>query len=344
VAIQYNFPSIVESLNVEGSFLIGVVSGSVGIGAFIGVLVIPWVQRRVRNEMRVLMFVTVATALVAIAYAFSDGAVMRILLIDLATSSRSHAPARSPVERHASVRRPRLAGRTHPREGEAVAVDRALETKYRIAETAMALFLEHGYESVTVEAVADASRVSRRTVFRHFDGKDELAFPDHSARLELLSRNLVEQTGGRTPVDVVIAATEAVMLDFLSRPELVLRRYRLTRLVPELRRREVLEHERYVAMTRAYLRDHLPADSPLFLPMAMAALIDAMHRSALGNFARSDGTTDAFAELKNGMEWIHRMLAAHQTTGSQLLLAVLPDTAAVRQSLAALRAEAQDLL
>lgn len=225
-----------------------------------------------------------------------------------------------------------------------MAVDRALETKYRIAETAMALFLEQGYESVTVEAVADASRVSRRTVFRHFDGKDELAFPDHSARLELLSRHLVEPTGGRTPVDVVIAATEAVMLDFLSRPELVLRRYRLTRLVPELRRREVLEHERYVAMTRAYLRDHLPEDSPPFLPMAMAALIDAMHRSALGNFARSDGTTDAFAELKDGMEWIHRMLATNQTTGSQLLLAVLPDTAAVRQSLAALRAEAQDLL
>ena len=225
-----------------------------------------------------------------------------------------------------------------------MAVDRALETKYRIAETAMALFLEQGYESVTVEAVADASRVSRRTVFRHFDGKDELAFPDHTARLELLSRNLVAPTGGRTPVDVVIAATEAVMLDFLSRPELVLRRYRLTRLVPELRRREVLEHERYVAMTRAYLRDHLPADSPPFLPMALAALIDAMHRSALGNFARSNGTTDAFAELEDGMEWIRKVLTADPATGSPLLLAVLPDTAAVRQSLTALRAEAQDLL
>jgi AcrR family transcriptional regulator len=225
-----------------------------------------------------------------------------------------------------------------------VAVDRALETKYRIAETAMALFLEQGYESVTVEAVADASRVSRRTVFRHFDGKDELAFPDHSARLELLSRNLVDPTGGRTPVDVVIAATEAVLLDFLRRPELVLRRYRLTRLVPELRRREVLEHERYVALTRAYLRDHLPEDSPPFLPMALAALIDAMHRSALGNFARSGGTTDAFAELKDGMEWIHRTLAAGSATGTPLLLAVLPDTAAVRQSLTALRAQAQDLL
>ncbi|MGJ3559982.1 TetR family transcriptional regulator [Streptomyces sp. INA 01156] len=74
--------------------------------------------------------------------------------------------------------------------------ERGLETKYRIAETAMALFLEQGYESVTVEAVADASQVSRRTVFRYFDGKDELAFPDHSARLELLARHLVKPTGG----------------------------------------------------------------------------------------------------------------------------------------------------
>ncbi|GAB3451657.1 TetR/AcrR family transcriptional regulator [Actinophytocola sediminis] len=224
-----------------------------------------------------------------------------------------------------------------------MSVDRALETKYRIAETAMALFLEQGYESVTVEAVADASQVSRRTVFRHFDGKDELAFPDHSARLELLSRNLVPPTGSRTPVDVVIAATEAVLRDFLSRPELVLRRYRLTRLVPELRKREVLEHERYVALTRAYLRDHLPAESQPFLPMALAALIDAMHRSALGNFARADGTTDAIAELEAGMEWIRGVLAVDPATGCPLLLAVLPDTAAVRQSLTALRDEAKDL-
>ncbi|MCT2583140.1 TetR/AcrR family transcriptional regulator [Actinophytocola gossypii] len=222
-------------------------------------------------------------------------------------------------------------------------MDRALETKYRIAETAMALFLEQGYESVTVEAVADASQVSRRTVFRYFDGKDELAFPDHTARLELLARNLVEPTGGRSPVDVVIAATEAVMRDFLRRPELVLRRYRLTRLVPELRRREVLENERYVALTRAYLRDHLPPDGPPFLPMALSALIDAMHRSALGNFTRSGGTVDACAELADGMEWIRRLLAEPSTDG-HLLLAVLPDNSAVRKALSALRDEAQDLL
>ncbi|PRX46673.1 TetR family transcriptional regulator [Prauserella shujinwangii] len=223
-----------------------------------------------------------------------------------------------------------------------MAADRGLENKYRIAETAMGLFLEQGYESVTVEAVADAAQVSRRTVFRHFDGKDELAFPDHSARLELLARHLVKPAGGRSPVDIVIAATEAVLLDFLSRPELVLRRYQLTRLVPELRRREVLEHERYLALTTAYLRDHLPAGGPSFLPVALAALIDAIHRSALGDFARSGGKVDAYAELAEGMEWVRRVLAAERQEGDPLLLAVLPDTAAVRQSLAALRDQARE--
>nr|PZM98997.1 MAG: hypothetical protein DIU77_06745 [Thermocrispum agreste] len=229
--------------------------------------------------------------------------------------------------------------------GDAVVVaSRALETKYRIAETAMALFLEQGYECVTVEAVADASQVSRRTVFRYFDGKDELAFPDHTERLKLLSRHLVEPTASRSPVEVVMAATEAVMLDFLQHPELVLRRYRLTRVVPELRKREVLENERYVSLTRAYLRKHLPKDSPPFLPMALSSLIDAMHRSALSNFARSDGKTDALGELRQGLDWVRQLLAGDPNTASPLILAVLPDSPKVRRALTALRDEAREEL
>jgi sugar phosphate permease len=84
VAIQYNFPSIVEDLDVNGSFLIGVVSGSIGIGAFIGVLVMPWLHARMQDETRMILVCTIATAVVATAYAFVDGAVARVLLIVLA--------------------------------------------------------------------------------------------------------------------------------------------------------------------------------------------------------------------------------------------------------------------
>jgi AcrR family transcriptional regulator len=222
---------------------------------------------------------------------------------------------------------------------------RILETKYRISETAMALFLDEGYENVTVEAVAEASRVSRRTVFRHFESKDELAFPDHTERIGLVQRCLVESDPDTDPVEAVIAATEESLRDFLNRPELVLRRYKLTRVVPELRKREVIEHERYVTLTRSFLRDRLPPDTPPFQPMALAALVDAIHRSALGGWARSGGATDAVAELEAGMEWVRRLMV-HQSTFSTtpLLLAVLPDAPQTRRVLGSLRDAAEELL
>ena len=149
---------------------------------------------------------------------------------------------------------------------------------------------------------------------------------------------------GTDPVDAVIAATEESLRDFLSRPELVLRRYKLTRVVPELRKREVIEHERYVALTRSYLRDHLPPDAPPFQPMALAALIDAIHRSALGNWVRERRPTDPVAELTAGMEWVRRLMV-HQSTFSTapLLLAVLPDTPQTRRVLTSLKDAAEEL-
>jgi AcrR family transcriptional regulator len=220
-----------------------------------------------------------------------------------------------------------------------------LETKYRISETAMALFLKEGYANVTVEAVAEASGVSRRTVFRHFESKDELVFPDHTERRGLVERCLAESAPGTDPVDAVIAATEQSLHDFLGRPDLVLRRYKLTRVVPELRRREVVEHERYVALTRSYLRDHLPPDAAPFQSMALGALIDAIHRSALGNWVRTGGATDPVAELAAGMEWVRRLMD-HQSgfSAAPLLLAVLPDTPQTRRVLTSLRDTAEDLL
>ncbi|MCH1868037.1 TetR family transcriptional regulator [Nocardioides sp. CFH 31398] len=214
-------------------------------------------------------------------------------------------------------------------------------TKYRIAETAMRLFLEQGYENVTVEAVASASEVSRRTVFRYFGGKDELPFPDHSGRLELLRSALDGAAPGTDPVEAVIAATRVSLRDFLSHPELVLRRYQLTRLVPELRTREVVEHERYVVVTRAYLRANLPDGSPPYLHMAWAQLIDAMHRAALGDWVRSGGATDAEADLEAGFAWIRRLVRTEAggagAGGPASLLAVLPDSPEARAALASLR-------
>ena len=77
--------------------------------------------------------------------------------------------------------------------------------------------------------------------------------------------------------------------------------------------------------------------------MALAALIDATHRSALGNWARSGGQTDAVAELEAGMDWIRALLTEGGGPRS-VLLAVLPDSARTRRSLSALRDRASETL
>jgi hypothetical protein len=69
------------------------------------------------------------------------------------------------------------------------------------------------------------------------------------------------------------------------------------------------------------------------------------NRSALGDWVRSGGTTDAVAELEAGMAWVRR-LVVHQSSfsASPLLLAVLPDAPQTRRLLASLRDTAETLL
>jgi predicted MFS family arabinose efflux permease len=84
VGIVFNVPAIVESLDVHGSFLIGLVSGTVGIGATIGVLVIPRVYRRFHNEAAAVGILAGLSGLTSIIYTTSSNPTFKIILIGVA--------------------------------------------------------------------------------------------------------------------------------------------------------------------------------------------------------------------------------------------------------------------
>ena len=48
------------------------------------------------------------------------------------------------------------------------------ETLARIAETGLRLFMENGYEATTLDAIAAAAGISRRTFFYYFKSKEDL--------------------------------------------------------------------------------------------------------------------------------------------------------------------------
>ena len=58
-----------------------------------------------------------------------------------------------------------------------------LETRRTLAEHALRLFRDQGFDETTVEEIAAAAGVSQRTFFLHFPTKAAAAFPDHEERV-----------------------------------------------------------------------------------------------------------------------------------------------------------------
>jgi AcrR family transcriptional regulator len=61
-----------------------------------------------------------------------------------------------------------------------------VETRLALAHAAMRLFEERGYAATTVDDIAAAANVSRRTFFRYFGGKDEIFIVDPQGKLDAL--------------------------------------------------------------------------------------------------------------------------------------------------------------
>ncbi|MEL6178365.1 MAG: TetR family transcriptional regulator [Myxococcota bacterium] len=65
-------------------------------------------------------------------------------------------------------------------------------TRQAIAEAALELFLEHGFDETTVDAIAEAADISRRTFFRYFETKEAAFFANQEERLALFQQRLTE--------------------------------------------------------------------------------------------------------------------------------------------------------
>lgn len=78
-----------------------------------------------------------------------------------------------------------------------------LETRHRLATTALGLFMDRGFDEVSVAEVAEAAGVSKMTVFNHFPAKEDLVF-ELTADRGL--PDLAAAVRGRAPGESAIAA------------------------------------------------------------------------------------------------------------------------------------------
>jgi AcrR family transcriptional regulator len=77
---------------------------------------------------------------------------------------------------------------------------RARETRGRIADTALDLFAAQGYADTTIDQIAGAAGVGRRTVFRYFATKREILFDHLAVRREEAIASLEERPLSEPPL------------------------------------------------------------------------------------------------------------------------------------------------
>ena len=127
-----------------------------------------------------------------------------------------------------------------------------LETLQRIAETGLKLFIAHGFEGTTLEAIAEAAGISRRTFFYYFKSKEEVLLAwQGSGFAQALRPTLLDESPDQTPFVAVRNCLSKLAARYVTKDSVIVDR--LLRSTDALRARKQakfveMEEELFAAM------------------------------------------------------------------------------------------------
>ncbi|MDL9945153.1 TetR family transcriptional regulator [Gordonia sp. ABSL11-1] len=169
--------------------------------------------------------------------------------------------------------------------GDPTDAGRPTDFRVHVVAESIRLFAEQGYESTTVEQIAAAAGISRRTFFRQFGAKEDVIFADHESLLDQVVAHL--DGAGGDPWIAVCSAAELVFGHFRAAREMAVRRFRIVQGVPALRDRELVTTYRYQRLFEDFLRTRLPGESPVRI-VGYAAAVTGAHNYLLRAMIRGD--------------------------------------------------------
>lgn len=186
-----------------------------------------------------------------------------------------------------------------------------------LVAAAFQLFLERGYEQTTVDEIVALAGVGRRSFFRYFPSKEDVVFPDHERCLAEMNDFLGDDSGeggdggAGDPVARVCDAARVVLRMYAENPTFSVQRYRLTKKVPGLRTYELSVVWRYERALAEYLRGRFAGrrDGTLRADVIAAAVV-AAHNNGLRSWLRSDGQSDASAEVDHALAHVQQVFGS----------------------------------
>ena len=157
---------------------------------------------------------------------------------------------------------------------------RKRRTAEAIVAAALELFAERGFERTTIEQIAAAADISRRTFFRYFADKEELFFAEDERLLEVVEATLDAAPAGEPVLELARRATRALAAHSVADPERRLARERLIAATPALQARRLAKNLRWEqAITARLVERGSSEQEALLVPkLAMACFQTAYER------------------------------------------------------------------
>jgi mycofactocin system transcriptional regulator len=153
-------------------------------------------------------------------------------------------------------------------------------THEQVSSVALALFVEQGFEATTMDDIATALGVGRRTLFRYFASKNDMVWGDFDSVLARLRADL-DATARKTPLmDAVrTAAVSSNRYPEEALPELRIRMTLITT-VPALQAHSMLRYAEWRQVIAEFAAARLRREPADFVPQAVGHAALAASTSA----------------------------------------------------------------
>ena len=139
-----------------------------------------------------------------------------------------------------------------------------------IEKAALELIADRGFDEVTVEDIAAAAGISRRTFFRYFASKNEIPFGEYDTLLVRLEEWLASEPEDRPMFDVIADAVMRFNRVHSDGGVAHRERMRLVMRTPSLRANAALHQDDWVAVLARYAARRLDESPDSFVPQLVA--------------------------------------------------------------------------
>jgi AcrR family transcriptional regulator len=183
------------------------------------------------------------------------------------------------------------------------------EVRRDLVAAAVELFRTRGYEDTTVDDIAAAAGVGRRTFFRYFRSKEDAISPDHETGLARVAEIFESAHTSEPAAALVLRAGETVFDLYADDPQLSVERFRLTHELPALRDRESASVDHYRRLFTRHLRERFADDPDGELRAAVTgAAVVAAHNLALRSWLAAGAPADGLDACRERFRRVADML------------------------------------